>query len=58
MPDGVHLTPVAGMHYVIHLFDQTETALQAATLGSERQLVSIRESVRQQNDRVAYLQLI
>ena len=56
MPDGGHLTPVAGMHYVIHLFDQTETALQAATLGAERQLVSIRESVRQQNDRVAYLE--
>ena len=28
-PDGVHLTPVAGLHYLLHLFDDAQRVLTA-----------------------------
>ena len=55
-PDGVHLTPVAGLHYVLFVFDQTELALRTSALGSEQQLSTVKESVRLQNDRLAYIE--
>ena len=55
-PDGVFLTPVAGLHYVLQLFDQTDKILQSATSGTDQQLVTVKESVRQYSDRVAYLE--
>ena len=30
-PDGLHLTPVSGLHYIIHLFDDAQRLLDAAT---------------------------
>ena len=56
MPDGIHLTPVSGLHYVIQLFDQTESALQASALSIDQELASVKESVRQHDDRMAYLE--
>ena len=56
LPDGIHLTPVAGLHYMLHIFDQTESVLHAATLGTEQQLMSVRESVRHHDDRLAYIE--
>ena len=29
-PDGVHLTPVSGLHYVLHLFDDTQRVLNSS----------------------------
>ena len=55
-PDGVFLNPVSGLHYVLHLFDSTEAALQSGYLGTDQQLLLIKETVRQSNDRVAYLE--
>ena len=37
--DGVHLTPVAGLHYVLHLFDEAERVVKA--LGSKGLLSKI-----------------
>ena len=56
LPDGVFLNPVSGLHYVLYLFDQTEQALRTAASGSDQQLVSVEESVRQCKDRVSYLE--
>ena len=56
MPDGVFLTPVSGLHYVLHIFDQTEAALKTSTFKTEQQLGSVQESVRQSFDRIAYLE--
>ena len=55
-PDGVFLNPVSGLHYILHLFDSTEAALQSAYLGTDQQLLLIRESVRQNSDRVTFLE--
>ena len=56
MPDGIHLNPVSGLHYILHVFDQTERALQLMTANADQQLVVFKESVRQNNDRVSYLE--
>ena len=29
-PDGIHLTAVSGLHYLLHLFDQSEAVLALA----------------------------
>ena len=55
-PDGVHLTPVSGLHYVLFLFDQSEMALKSLASTHDQQLASVKESVRQHNDRMAYLE--
>ena len=55
-PDGIFFNPVSGLHYILHLFDSTEAALQSAFLGTDQQLLVIKETVRQSNDRVAYLE--
>ena len=54
--DGIFLNPVSGLHYMLHLFDSTETALQTAFLGTDQSLLVIKETVRQCNDRVSYLE--
>ena len=56
LPDGVFLTPVSGLHYVIHLFDSAESVLATSVLGGDAQLSLVRESVRQHDDRMAYLE--
>ena len=56
MPDGVFLNPVSGLHYVLFLFDQTENALMTSTLKTEQQLGSVQESVRQNTDRISFLE--
>ena len=55
-PDGVFLTPVAGLHYVIHLFDQSLTTLALASDHADSKLVKVQESVRLHDDRLAYLE--
>ena len=55
-PDGVHLTPVSGLHYVLHIFDATINLLQQSGLTTESRVDIIQESVRQHDDRLAYLE--
>ena len=56
MPDGVHLNPVSGLHYILHIFDQTEKALKLASSAADQQLAFFKESIRQTDDRVSYLE--
>lgn len=56
MPDGVHLNPVSGLHYILQIFDQTERVLEVASSAPDQQLIVVKESVRQNDDRVSYLE--
>ena len=55
-PDGVFLTPVSGLHYVLFLFDQAEVILDAPHLSGEAQFAQVREQVRHHEDRVSFLE--
>ena len=54
--DGVNLTPVAGLHYVLHIFDKSEAILAAAASAAEDVLVVVREEVRAHSDRLAFIE--
>ena len=54
--DGKHLTPVSGLHYILHLCDQTEAVLTRATLTTDSQLSQVQEQVRHHEDRMSYLE--
>ena len=54
--DGINLTPVAGLHYIIHLFDKTVEVLANAQSVAEAQLVAVQEVARSHDDRIAYLE--
>ena len=56
LPDGRHLSPVAGLHFVLHLFDQAEVALNSPTLSGDLQFRQVKEQVRHHEDRVSYLE--
>ena len=56
MPDGRFLTPVAGLHYVLHLFDQSENLFQSANLNGDSKLSLVQEQVRHHEDRMSYLE--
>ena len=56
LPDGVHLTPVSGLHYVLHLFDQSELALASAASTSDACLDHVQEAVRHHDDRLVFLE--
>ena len=56
MPDGCFLTPVSGLHYVLHLFDQAEVVLLAAFSGHEARLGHVQEVGRQHGDRLTFLE--
>ena len=56
MPDGVFLTPVSGLHYVLHLFDQAESVLSGLALSGDAQLLQVRETVHHHADRFVYLE--
>ena len=54
--NGKFLTPVSGLHYVLHIFDQTEMLMTRATLTNESQLAQVQEQVRHHEDRMSYLE--
>ena len=56
MPDGYHLTPVSGLHYVLHIFDQVELLLTLDHHGPDAKLGHVQETVRQHDDRLSYLE--
>ena len=55
-PDGVLLTPVSGLHFVLYLFDETLSALKAVETTPDTLLVGVLESVRAHDDRLAYIE--
>ena len=56
MPDGRFLTPVAGLHYILHLFDQTESQIRSVNLNGDSRLALVQEQVRHHEDRMTYLE--
>ena len=56
MPDGKHLTPVAGLHYILHLFDQAEASIKSSSQAGDVQFNQVKEQVRHHEDRVSYLE--
>ena len=52
----MHLTPVSGLHYVLHLFDSTMGLLQQLSLDTDARVDIVQESVRQHSDRLAFLE--
>ena len=56
MPDGKFLTPVSGLHYVLHLYDQATSVLAATSMGSDDKITMVQEAVRHHDDRLAYLE--
>ena len=55
-PDGVHLTAVSGLHYILHLFDQTAAVLALDPREPEFKLIKVQEAVRHHDDRLSYLE--
>ena len=54
MPDGVHLTPYSGLHYIVHLFDASRIISEAPVQPPE--LAKTTEDVRSVTDRVVVLE--
>ena len=55
-PDGKHLSPVSGLHYIIHLFDKTEALLASSSLSQDAQFSIVQEQVRHHEDRMSFLE--
>ena len=55
-PDGVHLNPVSGLHFVLHLFDQAELIMQNLVSTPNAQLVRVQEACRRQDDRLTFIE--
>lgn len=56
LPDGIHLNPVSGLHYVLYLFDQAEIAVSLAASSSDIRLDHVQEAVRHHDDRLVFLE--
>ena len=56
LPDGVYLTPVSGLHYVLHVFDQAEVLVESLTRTSDAQMYHVQELGRQHDDRIVFLE--
>ena len=57
LPDGIYLTPVSGLHYVLHLFDQTDLQLSAAEMSGTAQFNQVKETIRHHEDRMVFLEI-
>ena len=55
-PDGLFLTPISGLHYILHLFDSAASLLELEVAPQELQQSEIKETVRRHDDRLAYLE--
>ena len=56
LPDGRFLTPVAGLHFVLHLFDQTSLLIKTNAASGDAKLAQVQEQVRHHEDRMTYLE--
>ena len=55
-PDGIHLNPVSGLHYLLHLYDSTIDLISQFDLSADSRVLVVQETVRQHDDRLAYLE--
>ena len=56
MSDGVFLSPVSGLHYMLHLFDQTDLQLSSRDMSGTAQFNQVKETVRHHEDRMVFLE--
>jgi len=54
--DGVHLTPLAGMEFVLHLFDAAREVISRSDLDSEEKIPVVDEGSRVLGDRLMVLE--
>ena len=54
--DGVHLTPYAGLKYIVHLFDSSLDAIKTCAAPAPAILSSVSEAARALEDRVVVLE--
>ena len=54
--DGIHLTPFAGLEYILHLFDSSEAIMDGMALQPEEVLLNQCEVTRALTDRVTALE--
>ena len=54
--NGINLTPVSGLHFVLHLFDQSTALLTLLGSAQNQQLATVCESVRSHDDCLSYLE--
>ena len=50
------MSPVSGLHYILHIFDQTEMLLSHINQSSDSNVSQIQEQVRHHEDRMTYLE--
>jgi hypothetical protein len=56
LSDGINLTPVAGLHYLLHLVDDSEILIKGLKLDSSAKQAIGSELARQTSDRLTYLE--
>ena len=56
LTDGKFLSPVSGLHYILHIFDQTELLISRFTLSPDSKVSQVQEQVRHHEDRMTYLE--
>ena len=56
LDDGANLNPVSGLHYLLHLFDESERLLNLASQSSEVQHFDVAETARANRDRITLLE--
>ena len=56
LTDGKFLSPVSGLHYILHIFDQTELLMSRFTLSPDSKVSQVQEQVRHHKDCMTYLE--
>ena len=56
LDDGFSLNPVTGLHFLLHLFDETERVLSLAHSSIEDNVVVVSETSRSNRDRIVMLE--
>ena len=56
LDDGANLTPVSGLHYLLHLFDESERTLRLSSQTSDVQQADVAETARANHDRITLLE--
>ena len=56
LEDGYHLSPVAGLYYLLHLFDESEKLLRLINSGTDDNVRTISETGRSNRDRIVMLE--
>ena len=56
LDDGFHLNPVTGLHFLLHLFDESERLLSLTSLAPDAHIPILSETSRANRDRIVMLE--